>query len=265
MKLFRNLNLSLAISSFVSIIVQLSIQSLPAQAGSSGCGSGRTGSITPNAPAGTSFKSACDRHDNCYDTLGADKGACDNQFHNDMLTACREAFPDGSLLGQTIRKPQRIACNGAADSYYQAVRSEGGKAYQDAQREASKKANQPACYNVDSRQGWQYVNFPRSYSRVVSVSGSWSVDARSYSGVGPSGHSGESASRLEPYNQYKYDKNTPFGGLLVDIPTDGYGYFWVRSGSQSLPKPISRTAMRINDADNALGDNAGTLQVCFGN
>jgi hypothetical protein len=64
------------------------------------------------------------------------------------------------------------------------------------------------------------------------------------------------------YNQYKYDQSFPFGALIVDIPTDGYEYVWVQ-GSQQLPKPITRTTIRINDSDAALGDNSGVLRVCF--
>lgn len=124
----------------------------------------------------------------------------------------------------------------------------------------SERISTPQCFNVDSKQGWQYFNLNGSYRRITSIRGGWSVDARNYRQVGARGHSEPG---LEPYNQYKYDKNLPFGALLVDIPTDGYGYVWVR-GRQRLPKPITRTAMRINDADNALGDNAGVLNVCFG-
>ncbi|HEY9695953.1 MAG TPA: hypothetical protein V6D10_01590 [Trichocoleus sp.] len=115
------------------------------------------------------------------------------------------------------------------------------------------------CFDVSSRQGWQYFDLGGPYTRVAGVSGGWSVDARNYSRVGPRGHS---EAGLEPYNQYKYDQGMPFGALFVDVPTDGYGYVWVQ-GSQQLPRPITRTAMRINDADNALGDNSGVLQVCF--
>jgi hypothetical protein len=122
------------------------------------------------------------------------------------------------------------------------------------------KAQSVRCFNVSSRQGWQNFDLGGPYTRVVSVSGGWSVDARNYSRVGPRGHSEPG---LEPYNQYKYDQGMPFGALLVDIPTDGYGYVWVQ-GSQQLPKPITRTTIRINDADNALGDNSGVLKVCFG-
>lgn len=103
-----------------------------------GCGSGVTNSVTPNKPAGVSFESACNNHDKCYGIIGKSQGACDNQFHNEMLTACREAFPDGRFLGRPIRKPQRIACNGAADIYFSAVKKRGGNAYRNAQEHAKK-------------------------------------------------------------------------------------------------------------------------------
>lgn len=121
-------------------------------------------------------------------------------------------------------------------------------------------SNTQRCFNVSSTRGWQYFDLGGRYTRVASISGGWSVDARNYSQVGPRGHSEPG---LEPYNQYKYDRGVPFGALFVDIPTDGHGYVWV-SGIQQLPRPITRTAMRINDADNALGDNSGVLRVCFG-
>lgn len=122
------------------------------------------------------------------------------------------------------------------------------------------KAQSVKCFDISSRKGWQYFDLGGPYTRVANVSGGWSVDARNYSRVGPRGHSEPG---LEPYNQYKYDRGMPFGALFVDIPTDGYGYIWVQ-GSQQLPKPITRTAIRINDADKALGDNSGVLRVCFG-
>ncbi len=120
-----------------------------------------------------------------------------------------------------------------------------------------------ACVTVDSKKGWQRFNLGGSFSRVASLSGGWSVDTRNYPTVGASGHTGSDAEKLAPYNQYKYDQNFPFGALIVDIPTDGHGYTWVRE-PQQLPKSIGQTTIRINDADNALGDNGGNLQVCFG-
>ncbi len=121
--------------SFNIFLIPSLVQTLPVQADSNGCGSGWTAALTPNTPAGASFKSACD-----------------NQWHNDMLTACREKFPDGSFLGKSIRKPWRITCNGAADAYYRAVRSEGGKAHQDAQRAAFNKQDPNAKMIISSYQ-----------------------------------------------------------------------------------------------------------------
>jgi len=86
------------------------------------------------------------------------------------------------------------------------------------------KAQSVKCFDVSSRTGWQYFDLGGSYTRIASVSGGWSVDARSYAPVGSQGHNEPG---LEPYNQYKYDQGYPFGALFVDIPTDGYGYVWV--------------------------------------
>ncbi|OBQ10506.1 MAG: hypothetical protein AN482_09560 [Anabaena sp. LE011-02] len=123
------------------------------------------------------------------------------------------------------------------------------------------KANQAQvkCFNVSSKQGWQHFDLGGHYDHIASVEGNWTVDYRRYAGVGPKGHNEPG---LEPYKQYKYDQNFPFGALFVEIPTDSHGYVWVR-GYQKLPKPITRTAIRINDSNIALGDNSGVLRVCF--
>lgn len=87
------------------------------------------------------------------------------------------------------------------------------------QRQASQPAPQQsssACVSVDSRSGWQRFNLPGNFTRVASVSGGWSVDTRSYSPVGSSGHTGRDAEALAPYNQYKFDQRYPFGALLIN-------------------------------------------------
>lgn len=215
-----------------------------------GCGSGSTLAITPNGL----FEQPCNNHDRCYGIIGKTKGECDKQFHNEMLEICARNFHTW------ITKPARIACNGNADVYYTAVLEYASKAYTDAQNHALQEQNEPVCRSVDSRKGWQSVTLPGTFTRVTSVSGSWSVDDRNYRRVGPEGHSEPG---LEPYNQYKYDKGYSFGALLVDIPTQSYGYIRA-SGAQQLPQPISQTSMRINDSDDSLGDNGGALNVCFG-
>ncbi|MHC5675405.1 hypothetical protein [Nostoc sp.] len=118
-----------------------------------------------------------------------------------------------------------------------------------------------ACVSVDSRSGWQHFNLPGSFTRVTNISGGWSVDTRNYSSVGPYGHSGRDAESLAPYNQYKFDQSFPFGALLMG---SGQGRLWIQSPI-SFNGSFGAVDMRINDADNALGDNGGSLQVCFGN
>ncbi|MCT7983507.1 serine/threonine protein kinase [Laspinema sp. A4] len=122
-------------------------------------------------------------------------------------------------------------------------------------------SSRPYCVAVDSRKGWQKFNLPRSFSQVVSTSGGWSVDTRNYSPVGSFGHSGRDAEDLSPYSQYKYDQRFPFGALLMG---NGEHFFWL-PGSGSFTDSFNTVEMRINDADNSLGDNGGSLQVCFGN
>lgn len=164
MKHLRLLRFFVSASTLISITPTI-IESLPAQAQSSGCGSGWTWYITPNAPSGVDFGSACSRHDDCYDTLNADRRRCDIQFHNDMLTACREAFPDRTVpgLGIEYRHPLRITCNGAADTYAWAVRERGGKAYQDAQNRARQEQQQRESASRNT------IAFKNSCSRPLRV------------------------------------------------------------------------------------------------
>lgn len=117
------------------------------------------------------------------------------------------------------------------------------------------------CISVNSRQGWQHFSLPGGFTKVISVGGGWSVDARNYASVSASGHNGRDAEALKPYNQYKYDPRFPFGALLMG---SGQGTLWIQ-GAASFSNTFGAVDMRINDADNALGDNAGSLQVCFGN
>jgi hypothetical protein len=119
-----------------------------------------------------------------------------------------------------------------------------------------------ACFSVDSRLGWQRFNLPGSFTKVSSISGGWSVDTRNYASVGASGHSGRDAAALTPYNQYKYDQRFPFGALLMG---SSQGALWIQSPNSFSSAPFGAVDMRINDADNALGDNGGSLEVCFGN
>ena len=131
----------------------------------------------------------------------------------------------------------------------------------DGELTCSKAFVQEYCVSVDSRKGWQRFDLPHSFTKITSISGGWSVDTRKYSLVGSSGHLGQDAISLAPYNQYKYDQRFPFGALLMG---SGQGTLWIKSSNSFSSAPFSAVDMRINDANNALSDNRGSLRVCFG-
>lgn len=126
---------------------------------------------------------------------------------------------------------------------------------------------QNPCLNVNSRTGWQSIAVNRGVSSLASIEGGWSVDTHSYSRVSYLGHQGADAEQLAPYNAYKYDQRFPFGALLMDLPN--YGVVWIQKNNDYIVNrntnfPAGSTLrLRINDADNALGDNAGSLRVCL--
>jgi hypothetical protein len=115
----------------------IAIDLLPVSAqvsrGANGCGASGSwlAKITPNKPAGADFTGACNRHDACYDTLGASKEQCDNQFYNNMVSACSSTYQNGSAKFKICKK--------VAGGYVKAVKSNKGKAaYQAAQEAAAR-------------------------------------------------------------------------------------------------------------------------------
>jgi hypothetical protein len=113
---------------------------------------------------------------------------------------------------------------------------------------------------VDSLHGWQDFDLGSPRTRIVAVTGGWTVDRNSYVHVGCDGHVGQAAVDLAPYNSRKYDRLYPFGSLLMEIPGQGQRYV---PGAIDLAEPITRVRLRINDRDDSLGDNAGALMVVF--
>ncbi|GAB4376499.1 MAG: hypothetical protein Kow00121_23700 [Elainellaceae cyanobacterium] len=114
-----------------------------------------------------------------------------------------------------------------------------------------------ACYSVDAKRGWQYINLTNSFSRVDSIRGKWTVDVVNFDRVGPEGYA-----QVEEYNGFNYDDTLPLGALLIGVP--GSTYTWL-SEPQQLEQPVTNVAIRINDNDLALADNFGSLRVCFSN
>jgi hypothetical protein len=93
---------------------------------------------------------------------------------------------------------------------------------------------------------------------VFYVSGEWTVDTRNFPEVGPEGYR-ESVDK-EIYRPCKFIDNEPFGKLLGRVGEDG-ATFPVGEGGV-LTSPQSGTLfLRINDSDECLGDNDGSLDV----
>ena len=104
-----------------------------------GCGSGFSWYVTPDTPAGVSFRSSCNNHDKCYDTYDPNnlsQSKCDYIFHTEMLQACGREF------NTILEKPLLIKCNTAANAYYKVVRELGQNAYNEAQNKAKRKLRQ---------------------------------------------------------------------------------------------------------------------------
>jgi uncharacterized protein RhaS with RHS repeats len=80
-------------------------------------------------PVAVSFVSACDWHDNCYDTCGADKQACDRGLKDRMKAACSKLSWLPGLY---------VDCLLQAETYYLAVVNLGDEPYRSAQKAACK-------------------------------------------------------------------------------------------------------------------------------
>jgi hypothetical protein len=71
--------------------------------------------FVPQGFAGVDFRSACQRHDDCY-AAGCDRKMCDDRFLNDMLGACQCS-------------PLPCLCRLRAWQWYIQVRLAGGFGY----------------------------------------------------------------------------------------------------------------------------------------
>lgn len=111
-----------------------------------GCGSGWfTQAAVPDSFEFVSFHGACNAHDTCYMTLGADKLQCDQQIGTDILAACNAALPQWGSWCRAERTWQPLSecrvemdqsCQGTALIYQGAVMRFGGEAYQEGQNAA---------------------------------------------------------------------------------------------------------------------------------
>lgn len=70
---------------------------------------------------------ACQRHDDCYSTLGKTRSSCDQAFKGDMFAECKSAYGWADVVS---------GCRPAAVGYYEAVVAYGAPYYEAAQEEA---------------------------------------------------------------------------------------------------------------------------------
>ena len=126
------------------------------------------------------------------------------------------------------------------------------------------------CLYVDSRQGWQALPAPEGEVFDLSADGEWTVWDGSQPPVNLKGHVGKAAEELAPWTGYKYDQSHPFGAMLYRAPGGKVGSFadlatrlWLGQASGREVAQIRAIELRINDADNALDNNAGRIRVCL--
>lgn len=83
------------------------------------------------------WKDACNAHDRCYDSVGAPKKRCDENFRDNMIRSCANFYGAGSSLVAKI-DPYYYVCEANAKVYYEVVAKYGKGAYDRAQANARK-------------------------------------------------------------------------------------------------------------------------------
>jgi hypothetical protein len=127
-----------------------------------GCGpaDGLLRYVLPDFPMGANFRTGCRNHDLCYGRCGSDKGACDNRFHSEMLTACQNKFRHGIVGGLGL-----AMCRTLAGDYWSAVVIGGQDAFASAQSLACDccacSQGCPDCYWCDASSDPNGVCAPR--------------------------------------------------------------------------------------------------------
>jgi len=95
------------------------------------CGNGRNELWVRDSWGNADFTGACKAHDQCYETCGSSKSACDGDFKSEMRAACKRAY------SSPWHVVQKNTCLGIANGYHSAVHRLGGDSYRDAQRESN--------------------------------------------------------------------------------------------------------------------------------
>ena len=77
--------------------------------------------LIPQGAFGADFRPACRAHDACYDTPYSNRSQCDQQFLQNMLSACSQST-------------HPILCRMTATTLYKVTRRRGQKSFESAQR-----------------------------------------------------------------------------------------------------------------------------------
>ena len=56
------------------------------------CGGENTSTLVPDTWGDADFRSACRRHDQCYERCGVTRKQCDDRFRRDLERACKQAY-----------------------------------------------------------------------------------------------------------------------------------------------------------------------------
>jgi hypothetical protein len=118
-------------------------------------------------------------------------------------------------------------------------------------------------FSIDSTRGWLDTTIDVHESQILIIEykgGLWSVDFRNYSGVDANGYINENDLSLRNWMQYKYFPKAPFGALIGAIG-DKTKPFTIGSEYINTRPENGRLYLRINDSDEALGDNKGSIEV----
>ncbi len=118
------------------------------------------------------------------------------------------------------------------------------------------------CVSIVSKIGWQEVDVPVGFHTISKITGSWNVH-HAHKQAGPEGYKGALEERMhKQYKKHKFVKNLPFAALLMKDGT--YSEItWVKQAPHVFTG--KKLFFRINDNDDALSDNRGDLELCFGN
>lgn len=182
----------------------------------------------------------------------------------------RTAFVEGSALHSPRRRPPHSPRTARRRALMQgpfwlfSVVLAAAFAVVSAQPAMGQDSGGSTVRSISATEGWQesYVTLSAGQQFTVTyLSGSWTVDARSFPTVGPEGYSAQDDAAI--YQDCKYDAGNTYGvlyGELVNGTTAGSA-FPIGKGGTFTASSDGELYLRINDADHCLVDNAVSITL----